>query len=376
MNAPLRPLPWLAVLLIAIIPGLGWVPMARAEEDPALPMPRWTKEELEAMRANPNRTPLLGELIGQEEPPADQNQPLAENGLVGDSPERSQPSADLSRFLPPSLLRPTPPLPSQPLLSSTATSLTEVPPEVLNYCFERPSTVHLMDPNHELSETTAEDFERFLVFHATDAQIPLKLIIIGRNQTLPAEVNLSNVAGGSTSPAQSALVVCPYGEVWRTRLFVSRPILDAVPADYLNSLLYDCIRDGQRATDPDEQLHRLLVRLSVRMFWMQRMLATSPATAPAGAQAPSPSKSQPLAEVPPPGGAPVHSLPVQSWLSRTFGGSAPGLLSLLAFAAYASWRWHRHKLRHYQWLLPEPDTTAIPAFGGASCGGGVSIRYR
>ena len=36
MNASLRPLPWLAVLLIAIVPGLIQMPMAHAEDDPAL----------------------------------------------------------------------------------------------------------------------------------------------------------------------------------------------------------------------------------------------------------------------------------------------------------------------------------------------------
>jgi hypothetical protein len=213
-----------------------------------------------------------------------------------------------------------------------------------------------------------EDFERFLAFHASDCPIPLNLIILGRSQKLPANANIARFASGSMARGPAAVLICPYGEPWRARFFVSQGIRDAVPASYLNSLLENSIRDALRATDPDEQLHRMLVQLSVRLFWVQRMLKPAGATARSVA-APAP-YSTPLVELAPAGAAALGK--------EAFPAGSYGLMSvlLLGLGIHILRRWHRFKMRHYEWLLPAPATPPLRRLGGPACGGCVTVQYR
>lgn len=358
------------VLGVYLILASGQSP-AGAVDDAELPLPQWTRQELDAMRASPQRPPLLGDLLGSaddlEEVATDRPLLLGQGeDNIGDSPEKTQPSADLSRFLLPSLLKSIRSHPSSLSSTSPLKSLTEVSAAFLHECEQAPATTRLLDPNHELSETAVEEFERFLAFHAGDSHIPLTLVILNRSQKLPDKASLARFASGSVARGSSALVVCPYGDPKRTRFFVSQPIRNAVPADYLNSLLENCIHDSLRATDPDEQLHRLLVQISIRLFWVQRMLPSEPETVMRGIVPVPEAPVTTLNEVLQPSG---HGF---RWSWSWFGPA----LALALLALYALWRWHRFQMRHYQWLLPAGSEPAAPRFGGASCGGGVSIRYR
>ncbi len=348
---------------------------ASAPEDNELPLPRWTPQELETMRASPQRPLLLGDLLGSADDVAEPaaNLPLLlgeSDDVIGDSPEKSQPSADLSRFLLPSLLKSSRTHPAPQSAPPSTITLAEVPAEFLRECENAPASAHLIDPNHELSETAVEDFERFLAFHASDSRIPLSLVILGRSQKLPEGAAVTRFACGGAARGSSALVVSPYGEPWRSRFFVSQPIRDAVPPGYLNSLLESCIRDAMRATDPDEQLHRLLVQLSIRLFWVQRMLSPAPQAIVRSAVPIVDAPASTLDEVVAPATRPSR------WYSGWLDSTSPGMLALILPGLYALWRWHRFKMRHYQWLLPEALEKATPRFGGPSCGGGVAIRYR
>ncbi|MDB6074889.1 MAG: hypothetical protein JWO89_2529 [Verrucomicrobiaceae bacterium] len=345
-----------------------------AQEDNDLPLPRWTPQEVDAMRASPQRPLLLGDLLGSvddlEEPTSNLPLLLGEsNDVIGDSPEKSQPSADLSRFLLPSLLKSSRTHPAPEAAAPSTTALAEVSGEFLRKCEGAPATTRLIDPNHELSETAAEDFDRFLTFHASDSRIPFTLVILGRSQKLREGAGVARFASGSAASGSSALVVSPYGEPWRTRFFVSQPIRDAVPSGYLNSLLESCIRDAMRATDPDEQLHRLLVQLSIRLFWVQRMLAPVPETIRRGVV---PAADPPVASL-----DEVISPAIRAprWYSGWWNSTSYAMLAFILLGFYAFWRWHRFRMRHYQWLLPE-SPTAAQRFGGPSCGGGLHIRYR
>lgn len=352
---------------------------AAAEDDSNLALPRWTPDELNAMRANPEKPPALGGLLGPiDDPdavPGWVHYWTGEDGddeIIADTPDKTQPDTDLSRFLPPSLLKGPRSHPQRPDLQpsppSPIVALTDVPSRFLHDCESQPPATRLIDPNHELSETSVEDFERFLSFHASDCSIPLNLVILGKTQKLPEGANIARFASGSIARGPAAVLICPYGEPWRARFFVSQGIRDAVPASYLNSLLENSIRDALRATDTDEQLHRMLVQLSVRLFWVQRMLKpASIAASPVAARA---QYSTPLVELAPAG---------TSAAGRDAGLPGPyGLMSvlLLGLGIYILRRWHRFKMRHYEWLLPAPATPAVRRLGGQACGGCVTVQYR
>jgi hypothetical protein len=258
-------------LLILSWLALGQVKVWAQDEDD-FPLPRWSEDDLRAMREGRSEAmPLLNNLLWPENVEA-----LAEAvPAPADSPDAQQPTADLSRFLPPHLIA-SPgagrALPSA-FVATSASSLREVSASFLAAAANWSSTRHVIDPNGELAETMQEDFARFLEFHARDADIRLHVLLMGRDEKLPTDANLATVAQGSLQQGRACLAVVPRGEPWRLRLFLSREVHRIVPPAELAEMLEDSVRHSMLATDEDEQLHRLLVRLSIRLFWLERLVS-------------------------------------------------------------------------------------------------------
>lgn len=340
----------------AILAGLN--AGLRAQDEDAMPLPRWSEDELRAMRDQPASTPLLNNLLWPE------NVALlaAAEPAPADTPDAQQPAADLSRFLPPHLIA-SPgagrPMPSAYVATSMA-KLRDVSPTFLADAAGWPAGAPMIDPNGELSETMSEDFARFLEFHARDARIRLHVLLLGREEQLPASTNPALVAQGSLQQGHACLAVVPRGEPWRLRLFLSREIHAVAPPAELSQVLEDCVRDAMLATDEDEQIHRLLVRLSIRLFWLERLLSKPPAVKEVMIASP-----EPLPEVK------ALPEPVPAVSLKKVGWAGAGLAALLGIVL---WRWRRYKLRHYVWTLPEREV--LPRLGGAHCGGGTWIDFR
>jgi len=221
-------------------------------------------------------------------------------------------------------------------------------------------SVILIDPNGELSETMEGDFARFLEFHARDARVRLHVLLLGREERLPGAASPVMVAQGSLQHGDACLAVVPRGEPWRLRLFLSRHVHETAPPAELAEMLEDCVRDAMLATDEDEQIHRLLVRLSIRLFWLERLLSKPPVVKEVIVSNP-----EPLSEVT----ALPDPVPVmQTRMAVPVGAGLAALLGLIF------WRWRTYKLRHYVWTLPEREVA--PRLGGAHCGGGTWIDYR
>lgn len=343
--------------LIIGLAGLAWAGL-RAQQEESLPLPRWSEEELRSMREQPQATPLLNNLLWPENVEF-----LADaEPAPADTPDAQQPTADLSRFLPRHLIA-SPgagrALPSAFIPTATA-GLRDVSNAFLADAAGWPAQRHLIDPNGELSETMHEDFARFLEFHARDARIRLHVLLIGREEKLPASANPALVAQGSLQGGDACLALVPRGEPWRLRLFLSRQVHATAPPAELSEMLEDCVRDAMLATDEDEQIHRLLVRLSIRLFWLERLLSKPPAVKEVIVANP-----EPLSEV----RAMPQPLPVNTTrLAVTVGAGMIALLGIIF------WRWRTYKLRHYVWTLPEREVQ--PRLGGAHCGGGTWIDYR
>lgn len=339
--------------------GYGWsVLFLRAQGDESLPLPRWSEEELSAMREQPQATPLLNNLLWPENVEF-----LAEaEPAPADTPDARQPAADLSRFLPPHLIA-SPgagrPLPSAYIPTATA-SLRDVSSAFLADAAQWPAKRHLIDPNGEVSETMEEDFARFLEFHARDARVRLHVLLLGREEKLPSSVNPASLAQGNLQRGDACLAVVPRGEPWRLRLFLSRDIHAIAPPTELSQMLEDCVRDAMLATDEDEQIHRLLVRLSIRLFWLERLLSKPPAVKEVIIASPEPMSE--VKALPEP--LPTVLIKPVVWVGA----------GLVVFLAIVFWRWRRYKLRHYVWTLPEREVR--PRLGGAHCGGGTWIDYR
>lgn len=350
-----------------------------SEEDGILPLPSWVSEGLDQSSSVPF---LGGALLPQ---------PLGDDGLDPAAPrlpaqppslagglEESRSESDLSLFLPDALLSKTIHL-AQPVPPTPTAALKPLSVDFLERCRHFPTDEHLIDPDSHVAETQREDLLRFLEFHARDARIKAYVMVTDRDQTLPMGADLSGVASGALGEHDACLAVYPLGEPWRTRVFLSQSIHQQAASGYLDSLVEDCARDAMLATDPHEQLHRFSVRLSIRLFWLQKVLAAARPAVELAAEGKSsnllPSiiaeREQALTEAL----AESNAVIEPTFLRRMAAGIGSVLTLAAGIATIVAIRRHRRRLLSHVWLLPEIEVE--PRLGGAfSGGGGACIQYR
>lgn len=352
-----------ALARLLMMAALSCLALANESED--LPLPRWSPAELDTMRGVPGAQAVQESMLWPPgmldiTPPVTLPSYMAE----ADSPDADQPHADVSLFLPPSLLARPKALPD-PGSWMTEPLKREVSAEFMRQAVASPAEIHLVDPGQALLPAYREDLARFVESHARDARIKLYVLVLGVGEKLPGRVDLTAIAQGGLGHGECSLLVYPLGDPWRARLFMSRSVSSVVPAAELNDLLVDARQDAFQAETKEDQLHRMLVRLSIRLFWLERLLTQPHETI---ARAIPLASETPLPEV----GAgqdltnPVATALPWKWVS---------LLLTAGFAAWAAWRWRCYKLRHYEWLLPVPETIE-PRYGAAHCASGVWVSYR
>ncbi len=303
-----------------------------------------------------------------------------------------------SRFLPKGLFSG-----SGSKASGASKPLEDMPAAAWKACEEMTPETRLFDPQGLLSETQAEDMRRLLSFHSEREGVNAALILLDARQKLPANADLTHLAGGSLARAASCFVVYSLGEPDRTRVFFTQTVIKTAEPSYLENLASTCIREATENPDPVEQLQRFAIQLTIRLFWLERAYPTlqpAPVTPPPQPVVPAAIPLPVHAPVPPPV---VHlpAVPEQPMLSEvTPPQSVPSLMSratmllaqsknrlLIAAAAIAAatvlfvagallLRWKRRRLKQYVWILPELPATPPTRFGGPHCGASDAfIRY-
>lgn len=346
----------------------------RASDD--LPLPAWSEDEIRA-QLNGNAPLLGGALLPEGMIPEDAMPPvlLRPPSLSDPAQTPASPPGDVSLFLPDALLGARKNGENEPQQPTPASALRDLDGEFFEACVEAPMDTRLLDPSSLVSETQREDITRFLEFHARDAKIDAYVLVIDRDQQLAEGVDLSRVASGALVGKKACLAVYPLGEPWRVRLFMSSEVHDAVAPGYLAGLLEDCSRDAMQAADSLEQLHRFTVRLSIRLFWLEKVLPKEkPVSAKPQAQKPA---ANPLPEILPAERAVTAITARRPWYQFMHPAWWIALTGLLVAApGFMMWRARRRQfLRTHVWRLPEREVP--PRLGGTFSGGaGVSVQFR
>ena len=334
------------------------------QDDSWIPLPQWREEDAAQHRHGQSPEPLGGLLWPGSllSPEAGRKSPSLAPSSVADPGDTAQPRVDIASFLPPRLTPPTPALPAGSLAPKL---LVDTPTDYLQACQSLPAEQHLLDPWHHLAETSGEELEQFLSYHSESSSIRATALLLARGEQLPRDVDLTKLASGALTRARSCLVVLPLGEPWRARIFLSQDVQSSVPPVYLANLAGDCISDAAQAADEGDQLHRFLVRLSTRLFWLERMLPQNVAA--------TASNASPLAQADSAQSFGLRSVlteitdltPATWWglmltQARNYqlplSGLAAGLLLILFYR-----RWTGYRMRHYEWILPDaqPEPTLL-----------------
>ena len=295
----------------------------------------------------------------------------------GDAAQAQAEEDSWLRFLPRSLFSNRK---QQPSIEPT---LVDLPAEHLRASENTPGDTRVLDPQGILGEAQTEDLTRLLAFHAENAGVEARFLLLDADQQLPPGTELSRIASGELVRGSVCLVVYPLGAPQRARLFLTRNVTQAVPPAYLESLAAACRRDAAETPDAVEQLQRFATQLSIRLFWLERAypaVKPEPAlTALPAFESPEPPSVQSLSEVTLPGPPPARDrlafdVMRSPWLPYVGLGLA-GLL-IVATVSLLMVRWRRRRHSQSVWLLSDDDLHHPARFGGPHCGGcGASVKY-
>ncbi|MDZ4286809.1 MAG: hypothetical protein U0984_02560 [Prosthecobacter sp.] len=347
--------------IVSALPG----EMCLGQVDEALPLPQWSDE------ATGTDADLGAQFNNLLPPPPDlrrwvETGPLLENGPPTILPQYSDLSPhDLALFLHGSILEPGQDS-TAGVGPTPAVKLRDLPQNILLQTYQSGAQEYLIDPQTLVPEVARMDLARLLEFHGADSRIRLFLLVIDGDQKLPERVVLDSIAQGALTKLDACLAVYPLGEPWRARFLVSKSLHQAVPVQGLTELAEDCIHDAQRSADPAQQLQRFAIRLSTRLFWLEKDLpagVVGQSSAPLHEVAQGSAAALAMAETAPRDGSAWLSV-VRGIALLTLLGGGPALFFIL-----------RRRGRHHQfshvWMLPDLDVP--PRLGGNFSGGTSAV---
>ena len=239
-----------------------------------------------------------------------------------------------------------------------------VPEEYLQTYFgERPERF-LVDPQHLLEEKDAKDRLGFLNYHAGDSSIDLFVYVFGASQDVPGAVRAEETVERFFSTGRPAAVVFYYlGAPQRSVMYLSPSLTDGIPAAEQRRAVKSSVMTAFAKVSPAEQLEAFTVQMSIRLYWMERMLAGEAV----------PDEEPALADVEEPVVVTKTESPLTGWWRGTGSslalpvGSIAGILS----SAVGCWVWMKSKAR-YRF----PEFEVEPRLGGSHAAGvGAVISF-
>lgn len=145
------------------------------------------------------------------------------------------------------------------------------------YFAERPKTF-LVDPQGLLSPADYRDRLSFLNYHASDSSIDLYVYVMGGDQEIPSDVREEEMIERFFSEGRPAVVVYYHlGAPQRSVVYLSPSITDSISAAEQHRALESSVMQAFEKIRPAEQIEKFLVQMSIRIYWMERMLDGGPA---------------------------------------------------------------------------------------------------
>ena len=140
------------------------------------------------------------------------------------------------------------------------------------YFGERPKSF-LVDPQGLLSPVDYRDRLGFLNYHAGDSSIDLFVYVFKGGQDIPGEVREEELVERLFSEGRPAAVVYYFmGAPQRSVMYLSPSLTDAVSLAEQRRALESSVMQAFKDVEPSGQIEAFLVQMSIRIYWMERML--------------------------------------------------------------------------------------------------------
>lgn len=148
------------------------------------------------------------------------------------------------------------------------------------YFGQRPDTF-LVDPQGLLGAVDFRDRLAFLNYHSGDSSIDLFVYLIKGGQEFPGEVREEELVERCFSTGRPAAVVFYFlGAPQRSTIALSPALTDVVSSVEQRRALDSSVMQALEKTDPVDQFEAFLVQMSIRIYWIERMMGAERADSP------------------------------------------------------------------------------------------------
>ncbi len=139
------------------------------------------------------------------------------------------------------------------------------------YFGARPET-HLVDPQHLLTEQKSHDVQRFLEYHADEAEFDICLMLFGGTQEVPADVSLQRVHDQwfGAEPVVTVAYFLEHPE--RSQVIYGETVRGRLAAAVFEQIFQSCVREAQVAETAYDQVERFAIELSIRLYWLAKLI--------------------------------------------------------------------------------------------------------
>ncbi|MCP5549696.1 MAG: hypothetical protein H7A53_02195 [Akkermansiaceae bacterium] len=261
-----------------------------------------------------------------------------------------------------------------PLPVEIADDLPPITGELKDEYFSLRPVEYLVDPQQLITEQKANDVLRFLEYHAEEAEFDIYLMIFGGGQDLPEGVSLAERHRAWFGDEPAVLVAYFMGKPELTRLEYNGKVRASLPEAVFEKIFQSCVREAQVADSAADQVERLAIELSIRLYWMAKLFERQSAgerIADTHEELSTPAWEPVILEAPEPALAAMAAR-LAEWPWAWIGGA---LAVFLTAGGVAFWLWWRDGLGAKPVLFP--DRAGLPSrLGGAFSGGSyVGISF-
>ena len=278
------------------------------------------------------------------------------------------------------------PMPALMPLSAMETFSHELPPvagELRDEYFSLRPVEYLVDPQRLLTEQKSHDVQQFLEYHAQEAQFDICMMLFGASQDIPEDISLEEKHREWFADRPVVLVAYFLEHPERSRVIYGEVVRKKLPDGVFSRIFQSCVREAQVAETPFDQVERFSIELSIRLYWLAKMLERQAAgeSIPTSEEELSAPKWEEMAT----SAQPVDLTAVQAEKSRMglvlekvlalpWFMLGMGTFFLSCVTGAGAWWWRRDSLAAKPVLFPDID---IPTrLGGDFSGGGyVGISF-
>lgn len=305
-------------------------PIAALAVEP--PLPNWKPGEKKAFEEAGGvlHSFILADEVPQEEPALDVEKPKAEE--ITNDPVRSD----------------------------------EIPEPFLAAYFAQKPKEYLVDPQGLLAAKDFNDRLNFLKYHAGDSSIDFFVYVFGGEQEIPGEVRAEETMERLYITGKPAVVVFYFlGAPQRSVIHLSPSLTEGVPAAEQRRALQSSVMSAFGKLNFTDQLEAFSVQMSIRIYWMERMLRGAPGPEESVVEVPrvlpAKQKGRKLTD--------QWREMIVAWWEEWWGLAALGAGAVMLGSAF--WAWMRSQVR-----MKFPEFEVEPRLGGThGAGVGAVISF-